>query len=93
MDYRPNSLVPKHPRSVLGAAGLRRDDWARLSAATSPIIRPPGPRAKARSTAPARFIARTTFPANEKKNLAIPPQLHVRKKLEPTGAAVFELNG
>ena len=28
MRHRPNSLVPKHRRSVLGTAGLRRLDWA-----------------------------------------------------------------
>ena len=41
-----------------------------------------GARAGGLAVAPARFTARTTSPANE-KNLALPPQPHVRKKLEP----------
>jgi len=28
MSHRPNSLVPEHPRSALGTAGLRGLDWA-----------------------------------------------------------------
>jgi len=42
MSHRPNSLVPEHPRSALGTAGLRRFDWARPPAASLPVTRPPG---------------------------------------------------
>jgi hypothetical protein len=42
MSHRPNSLVPEHPRSALGTAGLRGIDWARPPAASLPVTRPPG---------------------------------------------------
>jgi hypothetical protein len=42
MRHRPNSLVPEHPGSVLGTAGLRGLDWARSPAVTLRLIRPPG---------------------------------------------------
>ena len=42
MSHRPNSLVPEHPRSALGTAGLRGIDWARPPAATLRVTRPPG---------------------------------------------------
>ena len=90
MSHRPNSLVPEHPRSALGTAGLRGIDWARPPAATLPVTRPPGrelngsPSSRLVLTRGGRPQGPITNQRKElKNNLATPPQPHVRKKLEP----------
>ena len=94
MRHRPNSLVLKHPGSVLGTAGLRGLDWARSPAVTLRLMRPPGARAKARRR-PRLALPRSHNQRTHsiKIHLAIPPQPHGRKKLEPPWAAVFDSNG
>src|ERR1035437_153867 len=42
---RPNSMVPEHPQSALGAEGLRGFDWELWPAALRHRMRPPGARA------------------------------------------------
>jgi hypothetical protein len=89
MSHRPNSLVPEHPRSALGTAGLRGIDWARPPAATLRVTRPPGRELKG-SLSVRLVLTRGGRPqgpiTNQRKelnnNLATPPQPHVRKKLE-----------
>jgi hypothetical protein len=55
-------------------------------------MRPPAARAVWLAITAGSLTPQTTSPTNE-KNLATPPQTHVRKKLEPKWAAVFNLNG
>ena len=89
MSHRPNSLVPEHPRSALGTAGLRGIDWARPPAASLRVRRPPGrelngsPSSRLVLTRGGRPQGPITNQRKElKNNLATPPQPHVRKKLE-----------
>ena len=42
---------------------------------------------------PRRLYLANDITTERKNNLATPPQPHVRKKLEPGWAAVFDLNG
>ena len=95
---------PEHPRSALGAAGLRRIDWARRPAAHLARGSTAGGASWRLAAAPGSFylahlpLERTKRPRS--KDLAHPPQTHVRKKLEPhttplgtKAAADFALNG
>jgi hypothetical protein len=58
----------EHRRLALGAAGLRRIDWARRPAATPREVRPPGARALGLGPPPpARSISRPTSLWNERR--------------------------
>src|SRR5882672_8021941 len=81
---------PEHRRSALGAAGLRRIDWARRPAAHLARGSTAGGASWRLAIAPGSFYLAQHIPRERTKRirskaLAHPPQTHVRKKLEPHG--------
>jgi hypothetical protein len=88
------------PREKSTRRGLRRIDWER--AASGPHRRKFDRRGRelwARQPPPARSNLRPTSPLERSKDLAHPPQAHIRPKLEPAvppgnqRAAAIVLNG
>jgi hypothetical protein len=68
MSLRANTLAQKRRRFELGRLAFRGFEWE-LPLSVIQGERPPGPRAKARSTAPARFISPATHSFSASKNI------------------------